>query len=451
MIVDEALQLAFKHYQEGNLDQAEQMLIDILKIQPDNFFIYNFLGVIFDDRDKPDMAVKYYQKSIDINPNFAEAYNNLGIALKNKGQFNEAILCYEKSLELDSLSAEAHNNLGYILFINKCEVHKAISHFQRAIELNTEYAEAQFNLALTFLLSGNFKEGWKQFEWYWKKDPSDLHNFTQPLWDGAEVIGKTILLHERLGFGEAIMFIRYALLMAQSGAKVIVECQKELKSLMENVEGVYQVISYTEQRPNYDLHCPIFKLPVIFNTTLTDIPQNIPYIFPEQELIQQWSAKLCNDNSRLKIGIVWSAGHKKGDPYHRSCPFELFASLMKIRHSTFYSLQKEKDDLQIKPLSEEENFIDYTNEFNDFSDTAALIQNLDLIISVDTAVAHLAGALGKPVWILLPFVPDWRWLLNREDSPWYSTMRLFRQPSLGDWESVIAKVKGELLKLLGKH
>jgi ADP-heptose:LPS heptosyltransferase len=300
-------------------------------------------------------------------------------------------------------------------------------------------------MSFRLLSCGDFINGWKEYEWRLKINarPS-VKEFSQLLWDGSDISGKTILLYTEQGHGDAIQFIRYVPAVVQRGATIIVECQKELASLFQNVEGIKKVISIGEQLPAFDLHCPLLSLPLKFNTTLDTIPAEIPYIKVNPLSTRKWKDKLSDDSSKLKVGLVWAGSQSHKDDRNRSFALNTFAPLAQFDNIVFYSLQKEKGSEQAKKPPEGMKLIDHMEEINDFSDTAALIENLDLVISVDTAVAHLAGAMGKPVWTLLPFVPDWRWLLNREDSPWYPTMKLFRQPSHSDWKSVIHKVAEEL-------
>ena len=296
-------------------------------------------------------------------------------------------------------------------------------------------------MSLALLLSGNFIEGWKEFDWRRKIGSiSFQRDFSQPIWNGSEIAGLTILLCAEYGFGDTIQFVRYAPLVAERGARVIVECPKELTSLIKNCEGAHQVIAYGEQLPEFDTYCPLLRLPLVFHTTLETIPAKLAYISVDLMLVEKWRDKFSHNNSKLKIGLAWGGRPRYRTLRHRSCSFEIFSALSNLDDTAFYSLQKGEAAKEAKHPPTGMNFYDYTQEIKDFSDTAALIENLDLIISVDTAVAHLAGALGKPVWTLLPFAADWRWLLEREDSPWYPTMRLFRQPSHGDWEAVISRV-----------
>ena len=303
------------------------------------------------------------------------------------------------------------------------------------------------------LFSGNFKEGWKEYEWRFNAFPSiyQNRNFSIPLREGSDVSGLTVLLFSEQGFGDTIQFVRYAPLVAKRGAKVILECQKELVSLLQTVEGIHKVIVHGSELPEFDVYWPLLSSPLFFDTNLENIPQKIPYITPDNLLVEKFHNRVQNDKAKLKIGLSWAGRPTHSNDIFRSVSLDLFSPLAQIEDVTLYSLQKGEaaKQMEIKPIGWK--IIDYNNEINDFSDTAGLIANLDLVISVDTAVAHLAGAIGKPVWTLIPFAPDWRWMLNREDSPWYPTMRLFRQSSPGDWESVITKVKDELIKLLANN
>jgi Tfp pilus assembly protein PilF len=477
------LELALKLRQAGNLLQAELIYKEILRKQPNNYYIYSSLGFINKEKGQFDEAIIYYQKAIQLNRNLGDAHYNLGVIFQEQKRLDEAINCYQEALQLDpSLFAylnlgsvfqmqerldeaincyqealqldpqyfKAYNNLG-LAFEEKMLIDESISAFRKALELNMNFPEAHANLAGVLLLKGNYEEGWRELEWRKKLKNYRRRDFHQPFWNGSDISGKTILIYneaEAKGFGDTIQFIRYIPLIARNGAKVVAECQKELLPLLKDVEGVYEMIMEGDDLPDFDVHCQFLSLPFIFHTTLENIPANIPYIQVSPLLVQNWRDKIQGDRSKFKIGLVWT-----GDPKHqrfktRSCPLELFVRLQKNEKIKFYSLQKGTAAHQAKNPPGNMKLTDLTEDICDFSDTAAFIENLDLVISIDSAVAHLAGALGKPVWTLLPFLtPDGRWLLKREDSPWYPTMRLFRQPAPGDWESVISKVRDELMKL----
>jgi tetratricopeptide (TPR) repeat protein len=418
MNIEQLIQSALQHQQAGNLKQAEQIYNEVLKVQPNNVYALHFLGLIFYQQKEYDSAITHIKEALHFAPNYADAYSNLGIVLQEMGQRYEAKVCYEKALQLKpSLIAN-------------------ISSFQ-------DSKKKDFDLAKKLLHDGNFIEGWKKL---WETQDSHFMSlFPQPLWDGSDIKGKTILLYPAWGFGDTFQFIRYIPIVTERNAKVIVVCHEALSSLIGNINGVQEVVTH-ESKIHFDVHSPIPRLPIVFGTEIENIPTKCPYITVNPTLIKKWREKLQNHGAKLKIGVVWAT---ERDP-SRSCPFNLFRYLTSIDGVTFYSLQKGESSKQAKNLQTMINLIDYTEEINNFSDTAALIENLDLVISVDTAVANLAGALGKSVWTLIPFIGDWKWVLNKNNNPiWYPTMRFFRQPSAGDWEPVIVKVKDELLKVLG--
>ena len=429
--------------EKKQFDDAISNYQKALHLAPKFADVFRALGNVFKEKGLLDEAVHFYRKALQADPDRAETYFNLGIALKEQGLFGEAISSYQKAIQLNPNYVDAYNNLGIALQDNR-QIEEAIASYKEALSIDPDDAVTHWNLSQAFLLSGNFKDGWKEYQWRLRVKDFHTVDFHRPMWDGSDISGQTILLQAEQGFGDNIQFIRYAPMVAQSGAKVIVRCPEELKSLLRNVEGVEQAISYTERTPKYDFYCYLPSLPFILGTTVETIPVRIPYIKADPLLVQWWMDKLKEDGTGLKIGLVW-AGREQ-----RSFSLNLFSPLSIMKDVIFYSLQKGEAAKQAENSPGNMQIIDYTGDINDFSDTAAFITNLDLIISVDTAVAHLSGALGRPVWTLLPSVPDWRWMLTREDSPWYSTMRLFRQSSNGDWEPVVRIVAEELNKYIQK-
>jgi Glycosyltransferase family 9 (heptosyltransferase) len=281
------------------------------------------------------------------------------------------------------------------------------------------------------LLAGNYRVGWKLYEWRFRKKDFIVveRNLSQPRWDGGNESGSTILLYAEQGLGDTVHFIRYVPLVAERGLRVIVECQKALVTLMKSVPGVFEVIEKGKEVPAFDTWCPFLTLPLLFGTTLESIPENIPYLRVQTEKKEKWRRQIMCDPPGFRVGLVWSGNPAYRHDRIRSCSIELLEPLGKLERLVVYSLQKGAVVQHVEHRSCGLKLINYMEEMNDFSDTAALIECLDLVISVDTAVLHVAGALGKDVWALLPYVPDWRWMLNRKDSPWYPTMRLFRQPN----------------------
>ncbi len=422
---------AIKHYRKA------------LEMSPDLADAYNNIGILYQKMEEYDKALEYFQQALNHKPDFASACNNIGSVFRERGSLDEAIFYHQKALEFDPLLPEAYSNIG-IALLDKGSLEESLSYLQRAIELSPDLAMAHFNLALALLLSGDFKRGWREYEWRRKIKGYPFCNYVQPLWDGSDITGSTILLHSEQGLGDTIQFIRYAPLLSVKGTKVIVQCQKELVQLLRKVKGIQQIIAHGEQLPWYDVHCSLLSLPLIFDTTLENIPADVPYISIDSVTVQKWEKRICKNDSLLKVGLAWAGNPKHINDRARSCDPKIFLPLAKIKGILLYSLQKNEAAGQPKELPEGMKLIDFMDEVQDFSDTAAIIENLDLVISVDTAVAHLAGALGKPVWTLLSFMPDWRWMLDREDSPWYPTMKLFRQPAPGDWKTVIDKVVEEL-------
>jgi Flp pilus assembly protein TadD len=438
--------LAFVLQEKGSADEAITWYQKALKLNPEFADALYNLGSIYHRKGQLDEAARYYEKVLQLNPQLAMAYNNLGSILQQKGRFDEAIGLYQKALQLTPGLVSVHNNLG-LAFQEKGQFEEAMECHRKALSLQPEHPTVHFNIGVLLLMHGDYEKGWQEYEWRRKATDYRGRNFSRPLWDGCDVSGRTILLYSEKGFegfGDTIQFIRYAPLLAERGAKVVVECQKELTSLIKNVEGVTQVVSYGERIPGFDLHCPFLSLPAVFKATIGSIPSTTPYITADPGLVQKWRDRIGQDNSGFKIGLVWAGNLAHPRSQYRSCSLDQFLPLAPFDDITIYSLQKGEAAAMSKNPPAGMKVVDYTEDFNDFSDAAAFMENLDLVISVDTAAAHLAGALGKPVWTLLPFVPEWRWLLDREDSPWYPTMRIFRQPSAGDWKSVISRVADEL-------
>jgi tetratricopeptide (TPR) repeat protein len=431
--------------EKGQFDDAIRCYQRALQLNPDLADTYSALGITLQKAGRPDEAVTYCRKAAELSPRDATAHYNLGIALQEKGQLDEAITCYQKASQLAPDDAGIYNNLAFALQENR-RPYEAIPYYRKALQLYPTYATAHWNLSLALLLTGNFREGWREYEWRWGTQylAASRRNFTQPLWDGSDIRDRTILLHAEQGFGDTIQFIRYAPLVAERGYRVVFECSRELATLLQSVQGIGQVVMRGEELPAFDLHCPLLSLPLAFDTTLETVPATVPYLTADAESIRKWKAKISQDNAKMKIGFAWAGNPGFKQNCYRNIPLAFFLPLTEIPGVAFYSLQKGEEAEEAKNPPGEMRLFDHTKDIRDFSDTAAFIENLDLVISVDTAIAHLAGALGKPVWTLLPFSPEWRWLLDREDSPWYPTMRLFRQTSFGDWRSVIERAAAEL-------
>lgn len=441
--------------QKSDLETARLLLEKAITLKPDHAAAYNNLGTVLKELGMPGEAVECQNKSISLQPDYAMAHSNLGNLLKDLGRFDEAEESCRRAISLKPDFADAHNNLGSTL--QKQGRHKeAIMSYGKAIKYDPESIHAHINRSSALLLTENFKEGWPEYEWRLHTRDCDSGSFHQPQWDGSPLNGKTILVHTEQGFGDTIQFVRYLPMIKRQGAHVIFECQMHLIRLLENCEGIDKIIERrSRSNVNFDTHIHLLSLPGMFSTEMDSIPSSIPYIGVNPVAAERWRIKL--ENSRdFKIGIVW-AGSPTFRDYYRSCSLNDFAILAEIPGITFYSLQKGPAANEISHPPEGMKIINLDKELTDFNETAAVMYNLDLIISTDTAVVHLAGAIGKPVWTLLHTSSDWRWFLNRDDCPWYPApsaddlaelagMRLFRQSGFNDWKGVFERVREALLQ-----
>jgi hypothetical protein len=388
-------------------------------------------------------ALATYRRLLDLQPDHQGALNESGGLYMRLGRPQAALACYDRALAVTPL-AELYVNKGTALRALNRDA-EALASFAEAVALKPDLAEARWNASLVRLRQGDFAIGWKDYEWRWRKAdwrPRCRH-FSVPLWLGdAPIAGKTILLHAEQGFGDTIQFIRYASLVAQRGARIVLECPAELTELLRDIQGVAQIVARGDALPAFDFHSPLLSLPLAFRTELATVPANVPYLQTHAERIAKWHGRLLQ-NGRLRVGICWAGNGDHLNDRIRSIPLDRFGSILSVSGLDFFSIQKEVSETDAAILRQR-GVAQLGQQFADFADTAAVISMLDLVISVDTSVAHLAGAMGKAVALLLPFSPDFRWLLDRTNSPWYPTMRLFRQSALGDWGGVVERVRGEL-------
>jgi tetratricopeptide (TPR) repeat protein len=440
-------QLGCVHMESGEVDQSIAHLQQAISANPRHYHAHNNLGLALTKKDKHEEAIRHYRQAIALDPNQPAAYTNLGTALFDLDQIEDAIRNHQKAVALSPAYADAHYNLANAC-LGALRLDDAIASYERAMELSPQNAGYRWNYANALLLAGNFAKGWAEYESRWRgsemKDRKPV--YPGPEWRGEDIAGKTLLTYAEQGFGDAIQFIRYAPLVAERGAKLLYACQPELARLLTNAAGVHRVIPLGQPLPRFDVHLPLLSLPRVFATESSSIPARIPYIRADSELVRAWQARM-GEKTAFRVGLIWGGRVTHRLDRQRSCALADFAGLARLRNVQFYSLQKGEQAVQAKSPPPGMSLTDWSNEIKDFADVAALMENLDLIISVDTAGAHLAGALGKPVWLLNRNQTEWRWLLAREDSPWYPTMRIFRQPGIGDWKSVMEKVVTELAKL----
>jgi len=433
--------------EQGQLDQAIDAYRQALTINPNYPEALSNLGMALKEQGQLDQAIDAYRHALAINPNYPEALSNLGIALIDKGLLEEAITSCRQATILKPAYAEAHNNLGLVLSVQG-RLDQAVAAYRRAIALKPDLADGHWNLALALLARGDFAEGWEEYEWRWDctEARGSRRKFRQAEWDGGPLHGRTILLHAEQGLGDTIQFIRYLPLVVRRGGRVRVECQPLLERLLQAMAGDITVVARGQPLPEFDVHCPLMSLPRVLATTLPTIPGQVPYLHASAQSAKWWRNRLANHGPAIKVGLIWAGNPQHKNDRNRSIKLATLAPLAQVSSVDFYSLQKGAAAAQSPPPGM--NLSDPSDDLKDFIDTAGLIANLDLVIAVDTAVAHLAGAMGKPVWTLLPYAPDWRWLRDRTDSPWYPTMRLFRQSAIGDWAGVIQQVTAALASLV---
>jgi tetratricopeptide (TPR) repeat protein len=422
-----------------------------LAVEPNNIDALTNRGVALHDLGRYGEALASHERALAVQPGHAAALSNRGLSLHKLGRLDEAVASYDRALAVQPDYTDALVNRGVTLHGLK-RFDEALASYDRAVALRPDHADAHFFGSLSQLLTGDFDRGWIDYEWRRKgasTGPSK-RDFPQPLWLGSEEIAdKTILLYSEQGFGDTIQFCRYVPLVAARGARVILEVEEPLVGLLTGLAGTARTITKGNPLPDFDLQCPLLSLPLAFKTQLETIPSTVPYLRAPDQALLKWGARLPIKR-RLRIGIAWAGNAKHIRDRERSIGLGDLLPLWDV-DATFVSLQKEARAADTATLSECADIIHFGHELAGFSDTAALISHLDLVISVDTAIAHLAGALGKPVWILLTYVPDWRWLLDRDDSPWYPTARLFRQSETREWNSVIACVRDALLNFIGSN
>ena len=409
--------VAMSLIQLGESQRALEMLVHLCKIQPQSAEAHYNRGALLGTMARYEDELEAYRQAITINPRFVNAYVNLGVALRDMRRFDEALL-----------------------------------QFRKALSLNQNDAGARTNRAQTNLLLGEFEHGWREYEWRWR-DGSQSHGFPQSTqWTGTQPTdGKTIFVHHEQGFGDTLQFVRFVDRLSAAGARVVLRVQDALLPLLQNYRGAAEVIGETWQVPRFDYHIPTLSLPFALKIRAADLAVAGPYVHADGALVSQWDDVFAGSTQRPGIGIVWSGSRTHLNDRNRSMSLEQLKPLLDA-DANFFALQqdvRESDRACLAQLDERGLLRDVSARLTTFAETAALIARLDLVISVDTAVAHLAGALGKPVWIALPFMPDWRWQLDRSDSPWYADARLFRQKIQGDWAGVIAALRVEIDALRG--
>jgi len=471
--IERTVQKAIDYYTNNQVNEALQLVQSILNNNPDIAILYIIKGACLSSKklydqaikqyelalgitpkdgeiyynlantlvkkgqsDNLSLAVKYYLKSLGIQPNNIDSANNLGLTYSYLGQLKNAIDCFNQSIHLNSQNPIAYYNLG-LVYRKLFRLDLEVECYKKAIAIDPNYIDANWNLALVQLLNGVFHEGWKYYHWRYKKHADlDLRQYSKPLWDGRSLKNKTLFIYHEQGVGDTLQCIRYVKFLSKQGAKIIIESPLDLFKLMAKIPEISSLIINDNESPDFDFFIPMMSIPGVLKSDLQTIPNNVPYLYTDKKT----DNSLIENHKLFNIGFVWAGNPKHHNDKNRSVELSLFKHFLALEGTQFYSLQVGERSKDLTLDSAYANVIDLSSELKDYEDTASIIHQLDLIITVDTSIAHLAGAMGIPVWVLLPFIPDWRWLLDRSDSPWYPTMRLFRQEKIGEWQFVVDEV-----------
>jgi len=451
-------QQAHTLFQEKKYEQALELYKKELEQSPHSFSIHVNMGKIYEAIGQHDKALESFTRALENRPSDNTSNTMLGNCLLNLGNHffgahktEQAIDTFKKIFTINPNLAAVHHNIAFTYAEQNGDFDSAIAHYKKAVSINPDNMEVHFCYALSLLATGNLIEGFKEYEYRWKRGTHAPRSFNYPiekLWNGTtDLHGKRIVINVEQGLGDTLQFIRYAQLLKSKGAIVIAETQKPLAQLLSLCPYLDEVVAIGKPLPQFDAQIPMLNLPLAFKTTLETIPHEVPYLRADPRLIVEWRsyfAKATKDKQNFKIGICW-----RGDAAHgasKFMPFNFFARLAEIKGISVYSLQKNEPNSSIKASDQANDThikqfdADFDTTNGRFMDTAAVIKNMDLIITVDTSIAHLAGGLGVPTWIVLPFPAEWRWLTKRDDSPWYPTMRLFRQKQFGNWNSVFSEI-----------
>jgi Flp pilus assembly protein TadD len=477
---DRCRQAAIALQKQGRIDQAISLYLRGLALDPSDASGYRCLGTAYKTRRRFDLAAACFRRAVELCPAFPEAWNNLGNTLAEQkddagaaecfqraftvqphfagahfnfaqavgrlGRFDEAIAAHRRATNLSPRSAEFYNGLGMALYDAR-HVDEAVAAYDQAVRIRPDFAPARYNRSHALLLLGDYARGWPEYEWRWKLETVSPPPFAQPRWDGTQQPNRTILLDAEQGLGDTIQFVRYVPWVKDRVGAVVLRCQKPLVRLLTSMPGIDRLISQDEPIGQFDVWSPLMSLPLIFTPTLDAIPNRVPYLPEDETLVRFWQARLERIDG-LRVGINWQGNPAFPKDRFRSIPFRCFEPLTRIPSVRLISLQKGTGREQLENHAAAFPVVDLGLSLDEihgpFVDTAAILRSLDLVITSDTSLAHLAGALGIETWLAVPSVPEWRWLLGREDSPWYPTLRLFRQGRPGQWDDVFSRMAIEL-------
>lgn len=439
--------LANSHQEGGRLQDAVAAYRRALALDPAMSTAWSNVGIALRALGRMEETLAAHTRAVRLAPSFAPALTSLGLTLNDLGHSEEAARCHRRAVAIDPAFPGAICNLGTArLALNG--VDDAIRCYRRAVRVEPQGADGHRNLGMALLVGGELGEGWNEYEWRLRcKDAPTQGEIPRPRWNGEPLNGRTILLHSEQGLGDAIQFSRYAPMVAARGGKVLLGTPASLAPLLRPIPGVEDVVSGTLSLNSFDVQVPLLSLPQVFGTTLDAVPAAVPYLHPQPGAVSGWAERLAEERG-LRIGIVWAGSPGHANDRNRSLPLGAFAPLARVPGVTLFSIQKGPTEGQAAAPPDGMRLVNLSPHISSFLDTAAIIANLDLVVCVDTSVAHLAGAMGRPVWVLLPFAPDWRWLIDREDTPWYPTMRLFRQTRPGDWSDTLDRLAAAVARLV---
>ncbi len=437
----------------GRPDEARAAYEQALRLRPDYAAIHYNLGNLLRGHRDLDGAAACYRRALDLRPDYAQAHINLGVTLMARGELEAAADSLRRAIALRPDLPEAHDSLGAI-FSASGRLDEALACYERALALKPDFADARWNRGLARLLRGDFAAGWPDYEWRWRcRRLQALPDLPQPRWDGAPLGGRTVLLHAEQGLGDTLQFIRYVPLVEARGGRVIVRCQDILLPLLSRCFPSARFVGYAAPAPACDVWAPLLSVPGLLGTTLETIPARVPYLFADPDLAAHWRRELAPVRG-FRVGIAWQGSPQHPWDRHRSVPLTAFEPLARLPGVRLVSLQRGPGYEQVASLGGRFPLVTPGDQVDRVAgalmDTAAIMGQLDLVVSVDTSFAHLAGALGVPLWLLLPFSPDWRWMVGRADSPWYPTARLFRQERPGDWAEVFTRLADALREAAGQ-
>jgi tetratricopeptide (TPR) repeat protein len=447
---DELLLQTWQIHQQGNAAHAEKVYRAVVAKEPNHANAWCYLGIALHDLRQYAPAVSAYERALALQPNFPVALNNMGNSLRYLGRVADSDQAFQKAIDLSPNYFNAFRNRG-TLHAWTGRIDLAFAYYRQAMQLNPTDAELHRNLGVIHLLQGNFRDGWQEYDYRWKCAEAVTYPYVQPKWTGQPLAGKTVLLYCEQGLGDSIHFIRFAKKLSEQGAKTLVHIQPALLALLQGCDGIHQLIpnSFPIDQP-FDFHCSLLDVAKVMQIDASNIPGEVPYIRVPENLIQYWGGvlKRALPPAKLRVGIVWQGNPDHQADMFRSVPLNELSPLADIDGIQLISLQQGPGTDQLRQWPNK-NIIYCLPDGVDkssgaFMDTAAIASHLDWIVTSDTSVAHLAGSLARPTCIMLGYTPDWRWLQDRPDSPWYPTCRLFRQPAIGDWRSVVLEIKQHL-------